>query len=138
MNKKPHSSVLRNELICSTFYKADLIEAWGRGTTYIVDECKKANLPEPEYREHFGGFEIALFKDKFNEKYLKSIGLNERQVNAIAYIKQNGKITNFENKNLTNVTDRTILRDINELLELKLINKHGATKGAYYSLSMSE
>jgi ATP-dependent DNA helicase RecG len=32
-----------------------MIEAWGRGTIKIVDECKKAGLPEPEFREEFGG-----------------------------------------------------------------------------------
>ncbi len=134
--KEPHGSVLRNELICNTFYKADLIEAWGRGTTFMVDECKKADLPEPEYREHFGGFEIALYKDKLNEEYLKKLGLNKRQINAIVYIKKNGKITNSEYKNLANVTDRTVLRDINELLGLKIIKKHGTTKGAYYSFNV--
>ncbi len=132
--KKPHGSVHRNELISNTFYKAELIEAWGRGTTFMVDECLKADLPEPEYREYFGGFEITLHKDKLTEKYLKDLGLNERQINAIGYIKKNGKITNNEYRELTNMTDRTIRRDLIELIEHEIIKKHGATKGAYYTL----
>jgi len=136
--KKPHSSVHRNELISNTFYKAELIEAWGRGTTFMVDECLKVDLPEPDYREYFGGFEITLHKDKLTEKYLKDLGLNERQLKAIEHIKKNGKINNNEYKKFANVTERTILQDINELIEYKLINKHGTTKGAYYTLRMSE
>ncbi len=136
--KKPHGSIHRNELISNTFYKAELIEAWGRGTTFMVDECIKAELPEPEYREYFGGFEITLHKDKLTEKYLNDLGLNERQIMAIAHIKKNGKINNNEYKEFANVTERTILRDINELIEYKLIKKHGMTKGAYYTLYMSE
>ncbi len=136
--KKPHGSVHRNELISNTFYKAELIEAWGRGTTFMVDECLKAELPEPDYREYFGGFEITLHKDKLTERYLKDLGLNERQTKAIAHIKKNGRITNNDYKEFANITERTILRDINELIEHKLIKKHGATKGAYYTLYMSE
>ncbi len=136
--KKPHGSVHRNELISNAFYRAELIEAWGRGTTFMVDECLKADLPEPEYREYFGGFELTLHKDKLTEKYLNDLGLNERQVKAIGYIKKNGKINNTEYKEFANVTERTILRDIKELIEYKLIKKHGTTKGSYYTLYMSE
>lgn len=39
-----------------------MIEAWGRGTIHIVDECKKAGLPEPEFREEFGGLSVHFRK----------------------------------------------------------------------------
>ncbi len=136
--KKPHTSVHRNELISNTFYKAELIEAWGRGTTFMVDECLKADLPEPEYRECFGGFEITLYKNKLIKKYLENLGLNERQIKAISHIKRKGKINNSEYKKFANVTERTILRDINAMVKHKLITKHGTTKGAYYTLYVSE
>lgn len=132
--KKPHGSVHRNELISNTFYKAELIEAWGRGTTFMVDQCLKADLPEPDFREYFGGFEITLYKDKLTEKYFRDLGLNERQIKAIEYIKKNGKISNIEYSKLTNMTDRTIRRDLSELIDYKIIKKHGKTKGAYYTL----
>ena len=46
-----------------------MIEAWGRGTVKIVDECKKAGLPEPEFREEFGGFSVFFRKaDKVTNK----------------------------------------------------------------------
>jgi len=46
-------SAHRNELLADVFFKAGLIEAWGRGTMKITDECKKAGLPEPEFKEEF-------------------------------------------------------------------------------------
>ena len=49
------------------FFKAGMIEAWGHGTTKIVDACKKAGLQEPEFREEFGGLSITFFKGKFGE-----------------------------------------------------------------------
>jgi len=46
-----------------------MIEAWGRGTIKIVDECKKAGLPEPEFRQEFGGLSVRFRKaDKAHER----------------------------------------------------------------------
>jgi len=42
--KRKHSSYLRNELLADVFFKAGLIESWGRGTLKIINECKAKNL----------------------------------------------------------------------------------------------
>ena len=65
--KKLHSSKPRNEFLTDVFFKAGMIEAWGRGTTKIVDACKKAGLPEPEFREEFGGLSVTFIKGKVEE-----------------------------------------------------------------------
>ena len=52
--KKNHLSKPRNELLADIFFKAGLIETWGRGTIKITDECSNAGLPEPEFKEEFG------------------------------------------------------------------------------------
>jgi ATP-dependent DNA helicase RecG len=66
--KKWHLSRPRNELLADVFFKAGMIEAWGRGTIKIVDECKKAGLPEPDFREEFGGLSVRFRKaDKAQE-----------------------------------------------------------------------
>lgn len=54
----------------------------------------EAELPEPEMKEEFGGVIITLFKDRYTEEQLRKIGLNERQVKAVLYVVENGKITN--------------------------------------------
>lgn len=45
----PHSSQPRNPLIANAFARAGLIESWGRGVETIIEACRKAGLPEPEY-----------------------------------------------------------------------------------------
>lgn len=45
--KREHLSIPRNPLIADLFYKAGLIEAWGRGTLKILNECIHNKLPEP-------------------------------------------------------------------------------------------
>jgi len=39
--KRNHLSKPRNELLADIFFKAGLIEAWGRGTTKIVNLCRQ-------------------------------------------------------------------------------------------------
>lgn len=51
-----------------------MIEAWGRGTIKIVDECKKAGLPEPEFREQFGGLSVHFLKGKSEKKVGGELG----------------------------------------------------------------
>lgn len=59
--KSEHCSVPRNPLIANVLYKRKLLENWGRGISLMMEECKKANLPEPEYKMS-GGFVILVFR----------------------------------------------------------------------------
>jgi ATP-dependent DNA helicase RecG len=60
--------------LADVFFKAGMIEAWGRGTVKIVDECKKAGLPEPEFREEFGGLSVHFCKAELGESGEKKVG----------------------------------------------------------------
>ena len=46
---KPHQSKPFNPLIASVFYKAGLIENWGKGTLNIINECLKNGLTKPTF-----------------------------------------------------------------------------------------
>ena len=48
--KTKHPSRPFNPDIANTFFRSGLIEAWGRGTLKILNECKKANIPVPVFR----------------------------------------------------------------------------------------
>ena len=132
--KKVHSSKLRNKLIADIFFRANLIEKWGTGTLRIVDTCKKAGLPEPEFLEEQGGFSVWFFKDYaevielFKEK-LEHLDINKRQINAVLYIKQTGKITNKEYMKLNNVSKQTASKDLKVLVEKNILNKLGGLRG---------
>jgi ATP-dependent DNA helicase RecG len=134
--KKNHSSHPRNELLADVFFKAGLIEAWGRGTIKIADELKKAGLPEPEFKEEFGGFAVYFYKDIYTEENLRKMGLNERQIKAVMYVKEKGKITNKEYQELCLTSERTASRDLSNLVSLGVLIQIGATgKGTRYVLS---
>jgi hypothetical protein len=114
---------------------AILIDDWGKGINKIIEACQSDNLPLPEFIEDFGGLQVTLYKDIYNEPYLKKLGLNSRQMEGIKYLKTNDSITNREYRELTGVKDRTALDDLKKMMSLDLIDKSGDTgRGTYYFL----
>jgi ATP-dependent DNA helicase RecG len=89
----------------------------GRGTIRIIDTCKEAELPEPELTERDGGFLVTLFKDRFSEEQLQQLGLNGRQIKAVKYVKEKGKITNAEYQGINEISKRTAAYELVELVE---------------------
>jgi len=131
-----HSSKPRNPLIANVCFKGGLIDAWGSGTIRIIETCKEAGLPEPELTERDGGFLVTLYKDKLTDELLVKRGLNQRQIKAVLYAKEKGKITNKEYQDINSVTKPTATRDLSELVEkyniLVNVGKKGA--GSYYEI----
>ena len=59
-----HASQPYNPDVANAFFRAGMIEAWGRGIERIVEACRVANAPEPELRyEHTGLWVIFHFPD---------------------------------------------------------------------------
>jgi ATP-dependent DNA helicase RecG len=132
--KRSHSSRPRNPIIADVCFKGGYIDAWGRGTIKILDTCKEAELPEPEMLEQDGGFSITLFKNNLTQEQLAKLGLNERQVRAVFFVKEKGKISNKEYQQINKTSDRTALRDLDNLIELNVFAKEGEKKGTAYKL----
>lgn len=131
--KHTHSSKPRNPLIADVCFKGGLIDAWGRGTVRIIETCKEAGLPEPELTERDGGFLVTLFKDNLTEEQLVTLGLNARQVKAVLYVKEKGKITNKEYQEINDISNRTATNELKELVEkLGLMRMSGAGAGTFY------
>lgn len=133
--KRHHISRPRNPIIADICFKAGYIDSWGRGTLKIINSCKDAGLPEPTITALDGGILVSLFKDKYSIEQLKSLGLNERQITAVEYVKANGKITNKEYQSLTGLSRETASRDLKTLIELDILNDSGVKgAGAFYEL----
>jgi len=131
---KPHSSVLRNKGIGGIFYDIGWIEQWGSGIDKMRKACVKAGLPEPQLEE-YQGFRVIFRKDIYTEEYLRDLGLNERQMKAVMYVKEKGKITNKEYQELVDTTKKTASRDLVDLVGKDIFNQTGTTgKGTFYTL----
>lgn len=129
-----HSSYPRNPHIAAVFFKAGYIESWGRGTTKIIKECVASGLPEPILEEDEGGIRVTFLKDIYTEEYLKQLEISDRQVQAVLFIKLNGYITNSQYQSEYHVSDRTALRDLDDLVTKGVLTKTGEKKGSRYIL----
>jgi ATP-dependent DNA helicase RecG len=118
--KRPHSSNPRNPIIAGVCFKGGLIDAWGSGTVKIIETCLQAGLPEPELIEQDGGFFVTLFKNNLTKEQLAKLGLNDRQLKAVEYVKEKGKITNKEYQSLNTISERTASRELSELVEKQI------------------
>ena len=127
--KRQHPSRPRNPIIADVCFKGGYIDAWGRGTLKIIDACRQAVLPEPEIKEQDGGLLVTIFKDRYTEERLSNLGLNNRQVKAVLYVKEKGKITNSQYQRICHISKATATRDIKEL-EAKSIIVNRGTKGS--------
>ncbi|MGB0949301.1 MAG: ATP-binding protein, partial [Marinirhabdus sp.] len=135
--KEKHDSFPRNKLLADVFYKGGHIEAWGRGTIKVIEECEKYGLSEPLIEERNGGVSVTIFKDIYNKKYISHLDINVRQKKAIQYVKENGGITNAVYREEYKVTDRTAHRDIEELVDLSILKKEGAGRATKYLIDVS-
>jgi len=137
--KKIHQANHRNPQIAAIFYYTGLIESWGSGTIKMINLCKETGLPEPNfinYEEGIGALSVIFYKDIYTEENLLKMGLNKRQIKAVIYAKEKGKITNKEYQEITNVKERTSTMDLANIVKKGILQKIGTTgKGTYYILN---
>lgn len=133
--QKKHSSIPHNPDISNAFFRIGYIEAWGRGIRKMNEQCAAAGLPQPLYYYESSGFWVVFRKDLFNEEDLQAKGLNPRQIKAIMYVKEKGKITNKEYQEINQVSKRTASSDLADLVDkYGLLENFGVGAGSHYKL----
>ena len=65
-----HPSQPFNPDIANTFFRAGLIEAWGTGIERMLNACKAAKIPDPEFKVESTGLGVAF---RFNEAFAQEI-----------------------------------------------------------------
>ena len=125
--KGKHGSEPRNRLIADVFFMAGYIEAWGRGIAIIMDECKEYKMPEPLIVEEQGGLSITFLKDIYSEEYLQKLAINERQIKAVLYIKQNGSINNTRYQELNSIGKTLSTKELRNLVTKHIIEQSGSS-----------
>ncbi|NGF55360.1 transcriptional regulator [Parapedobacter sp. SGR-10] len=133
---KSHSSRPYNPDIANAFFRSGYVESWGRGISKMTELCVAEGLPEPTYLVEGSDFWVVFKKDIYDAEYLEALGLNNRQVKAVLFAKEKGKITNSDYQSLNDVSRETATRDIKELTDKKLFKSSGQKgAGAFYTLN---
>ena len=75
-------------------------------------------------------------KDYYTEERLKEMGLNDRQIKAVIYVKEKGKITNKEYQEINNCSRNTASNDLRRLVESDILKESGVKgAGSYYNIA---
>ncbi|GIV84774.1 MAG: ATP-dependent DNA helicase [Candidatus Roseilinea sp.] len=130
----PHGSVLRNPLVAQAFYFAGIIERWGTGTTRMVRLCQEQGLPQPEFQNWQGGVRVVFSQDPYTPERLRAMGLNERQIQAVLYVKRHGSITNRTYRQLAGLSDEGARLDLKTLVEKGIFVLRGKGRSVVYVL----
>jgi predicted HTH transcriptional regulator len=112
-----HSSKPFNPDIANALFRSGYIESWGRGISKMTEQCFDFGLPAPLFFFKSSGFGVEFRKDIYNYNQIKNLELNERQIEAVLFIKEKRKINNNDFQTLNDVSKATATRDLAELVE---------------------
>jgi len=131
-----HPSVPNNPLIAESLYLTRYIEKAGSGTQRMIDLCREAGLPEPQFEQRSGSFVITLWRDWLTVEAIRQLDLNERQRQAILFVKATDRLTNMDYQKNFSISKPTASRDLEDMVKKGILEKIGITgKGTYYILN---
>ena len=128
-----------------------VIENRHTGIKTMIDEMKKANLPEVELKNEREDFVVTFYNGEYPELYPETIKSNMQDNNKnvplnvplnlieqkiIEILRTNSSTTQKELAEKIGVTDKTIKRDINKLKEKGIIERIGARKNGYWKINI--
>lgn len=133
---KSHPSRPYNPDLANAFFRSGYIESWGRGISKMTELCKVGGLPKPVYIAEGSDFWVEFKKDIYNLESLQNLGLNDRQIKAVLFAKEKGKITNSDYQTLNEISKRTATTELTELVDkFNVLVKTGTLgAGVQYSI----
>ena len=131
---KPNS---RNKVITKVLLRKGIMDERGSGILRIEEAMKKWELEKPDYAEKDGYFVITFkgpgrAEKPLDEEILRD--LNERQKKALDYIKDKGRITNKEYREINKIGRRHTIKELNKLIDEGIITKKGKGRSIHYVL----
>lgn len=103
-----HYSHARNRNIAHAFYRAGLIEAWGRGIEKICKSLKEASLQPPKFEEKQGGMLVSVMRNTSikNAQVPPKYRPSTAQVESLLSVLGDGEYSTTELMNLLNLSHR--------------------------------
>ncbi|MEA3303953.1 MAG: ATP-binding protein, partial [Pseudomonadota bacterium] len=130
--RDPHPSIPYNPLIAESLYLTRYVEKAGSGTQRMIDLCREAGLPEPDFELRAGSFVITLWRDWLTPEVLAMYNLNERQIAGLECLRSERRLTSGRYQELTGVSRQTAARDLDDMVRKGIIRRRGERRGTYY------
>jgi predicted HTH transcriptional regulator len=119
-------------LIAEPLFRVKYVEKAGTGTTDMIDDCRKAGLPEPDFEQRGPHFVVTLWRDWLTEEILSGLDLNERQLKAIQFLKSEGSISSADFQRLNSISRQTASRDLEDMVKKNVLVRQGKGRGTVY------
>jgi len=123
-----HSSIPFNPDIANTFFRSGDIDAWGRGYRKILNSVLEHKLLPPQI-EMMGGLMLTYYANVRTQLLAEKV--DERLIQIVEYVRDNGDINNSEVQKLLNVSKPTATRLLKQA-EKWLAQQGKVGKGTYY------
>jgi ATP-dependent DNA helicase RecG len=100
-------------------------------------------LPQPEMVETAAGFKLTLHNDlamsqnphQDTIRQWMALGLNERQIAALGFLSDHGRITNNDYQTLCpSVSSESLRRDLADLVDRDMLLRIGEKRATFYIL----
>lgn len=127
-----HPSVPYNPLLAESLYLTRYIERVGSGTQTMIELCREAGLPEPQFEQRSGFFVVTLWRDWLTREFLARLRLNDRQLRGLALIRSEGRITSGIYQKETGASRQTATRDLEDMVKKGILEQRGERRGAFY------
>ncbi len=126
----------RNPRLVSGLYQWGFIEELGLGIDRMIEEMVDAGHAPPRFKATPHSFSVALTNKHERPAAPKwTHSMNERQMQALAFVRENGNITNSDYRRLCpQVSTETLRLDLVDLVNKGLLLKIGSKKGTHYIL----
>ncbi|MFQ5420891.1 MAG: ATP-binding protein [Anaerolineae bacterium] len=126
----------RNPRLVNGLFQWGYIEELGLGIDQMIEEMVNAGHEPPIFKAAPHSFTVTLSNKRERAAVPRwTRSMNERQARAMAFVQEQGSITNREYRQLCpDVSAETLRLDLADLVERGLLLKIGAKKGTYYIL----
>lgn len=127
-----HASKPFNPLIANAFFRAGMIESWGRGIEKINQECEAVGVSAPEYRTDASGLMVKFHtKVTQTEKTLEKTP-EKTPEKIIALLRDDGSLSIAKLSKQIGKSTSAIERALRKLRENGDIERVGPDKGGYW------
>ncbi len=129
----------RNPRLVNGLYHWGYIEELGLGIDRMIEDMLSAGHPKPEFKATPYSFTVIL-RNRIERPVPVprrdwGVPLNPRQIRALQYLEDAGRITNREYRQLCpDVSPETLRLDLADLVQKGLLLKVGDKRGTYYIL----
>ncbi len=126
----------RNPRVVAGLFQWGYIEELGLGIDRMIEEMLEHGHPAPDFEAKPYSFTVRLHNNLERKPVIRwPTNMNERQMRAMSFLEQQGRITNRDYRRLCpDVNPETVRLDLVDLVEKGLLLKIGDKKGTYYIL----